>query len=181
MTLPLNRGPVRVVAPAAEPLTLSETKEFLRVPHNDDDSRIADMIITARSLAEQWMKRSLVTQSWKLTFADSICGTIRLPMGPVQSITSVVSISAGDVSTTIPTTAYALSASKDAIVVGSIISGYRIDVTYAAGYGAASVMPKPIKLGMLQHIAAMFDGQMTLAPIPDAVLGYYMPFRELML
>jgi uncharacterized phiE125 gp8 family phage protein len=178
---PLNRGLVRIVAPAAEPLTLAETKEFLRISESDDDSRIVDMILTARSLAEQWLKRSLVTQSWKLTFADSICGTIRLPMGPVQSITSVIATSAGDVATTIPATAYALSAPKDAIVIDSIISGYRIDITYVAGYGAASAMPKPIKLGMLQHIAAMFDGQMTLAPIPDAVLGYYMPFRELML
>lgn len=52
MTLHLHRGLVRIVAPAAEPLTLSETKDFLRVPHDDDDSRIADMIITARTLAE---------------------------------------------------------------------------------------------------------------------------------
>ncbi len=124
MTFHLHRGLVRIVAPAAEPLTLSETKDFLRIPHDDDDSRIADMIITARSLAEQWMKRSLVTQSWKLTFADSIAGTLRLPMGPVQSITSVISTSAGDVSTAIPATAYVLSAGKDSLVIDSIISGY---------------------------------------------------------
>lgn len=181
MTYTQHRGLVRITAPATEPLTLQEAKEFLRVPHDEDDSRITDMIITARSLAEQWLKRSLVTQSWKLTFADQICGTIRLPMGPVQSITSVVTTNSGDVSTTVATTAYALSAAKDAIVIDNIITGTRIDVTYVAGYGAASQMPKPIKLGMLQHIAAMFDGQMTLAPIPDAVLSCYMPFRELAL
>ena len=63
----------------------------------------------------------------------------------------------------------------------SPIYGYRIELVYVAGYGAASAMPKPIKLGMLQHIANMYDGQMTLAPIPDEVLQFYMPFRELAL
>lgn len=181
MTLYLHRGLVRVAAPAAEPLTLAETKEFLRITHEDDNARIGDMMIAARSLAEQWLKRSLVTQSWKLSFEDAICGSIRLPMGPVQSISSVVSSDINAVATTVAAGAYALSPAKDALVVDSIITGTRIDVTYVAGYGSGSQIPKPIKLGMLQHIAAMYDGEMTLAPIPDSVLGYYMPFRELSL
>lgn len=181
MTLFRHRGLVRIVAPAAEPLTLAETKEFLRIPHDDDDARISDMMITARSLAEQWLKRSLLTQTWKATFEDEMCGTIRLPMGPVQSITSVVSTTISGTPTTLPATAYTLSAAKDAIVIDSIITGWRVDVTYVAGYGSASQLPKPIKLGMLQHVAAMLDGNMTLAPIPDGVLSYYMPFRELAL
>ncbi len=181
MTYHTHRGLVRVVAPAAEPLTLAETKEYLRIPHEDDDTRIADSIITARTLAEQWLRRSLVTQSWKLTYEDAVQGTIRLPMGPVQSITSVVTTTLDNVATTVPATAYTLSVSGDGMVVESIISGARIAITYAAGYGNSSQLPKPIKLGMLQHIAAMFDGQISLAPIPDGVLSLYMPFRELSL
>ncbi|MDX2073481.1 MAG: head-tail connector protein [Alphaproteobacteria bacterium] len=176
-----HRGLVRVTPPTAEPLTLQETKEFLRIPHNDDDSRINDMIVTARSLAEQWLRRSLITQGWKVSFEDAITGTIRLPMGPVQSITSVVTTTVDGVPLTIPTTAYLLSVTQDAIVVDNIISGHRIDITYVAGYGSGSQLPKPIKLGMLQHIAAMLDSEMTLAPIPDSVLPFYTPFRELAL
>jgi len=174
-----HRGLVRTVAPVAEPLTVPETKEYLRIPHDDDDSRISDMIVTARSLAEQWLRRSLVTQSWKITFGESVSGTLRLPMGPVQSVTSVITTSAGGVSTTIPATAYALNAAKDGLVIDSVISGYRIDITYVAGYGATSQLPKPIKLGMLHHISVMLDGELMMAPIPDAVLSYYMPYREL--
>ncbi len=176
-----HRGLTRVTAPAAEPVSISEAREYLRISHSDDDARLGDMIITARTLAEQWLKRSLVTQSWKLTFEDCISGTIRLPMGPVQSIYSVVGNSIENVATTIPATAYALSAAKDALVVDSIITSYRIDITYIAGYGASGQIPKPIKIGMLQHIATMYDGEVSLAPIPDDVLSMYMPFRELAL
>lgn len=181
MTNLRHRGLARVVAPAAEPLTLQETKEFLRIPHDDDDSRIADMIITARALAEQWLKRSLMTQSWKISFEDYLSGTIRLPMGPVQSITSVVATSEEGTPTTLSASAYALSADKDAIVLENIITSHRIDVTYVAGYGSAGQLPKPIKLGMLCHIAAMVDGAVSLAPIPEQVLHYYVPFKEICL
>jgi uncharacterized phiE125 gp8 family phage protein len=181
MTYHYARGLVRVVAPASEPLTVAEAREYLRISHNDDDARISDMIITARTLAEQWLKRSLVTQSWKLTLEDVLKGTLRLPMAPVQSITSIITSTREGDTETIPTTAYALSISGDGLVIDTLITGYRIDITYVAGYGNTSQLPKPIKLGMLQHIAAMVDGQMTLAPIPDAVLSLYMPFRELSL
>lgn len=181
MTLHPMRGLVRVAAPAAEPLTLPETREFLRVANSDDDGRITDMIITARSLAEQWMRRSLVTQSWKLSREDAISGTVRLPMGPVQSITSVVVTPDGGSPQTVDGDAYALSIASDAMVVESLISGDRIDITYVTGYGTSAQIPKPIKLGLLQHVAAMMDGQVTLAPIPDAVLSLYMPFREILL
>jgi len=180
MTLHSPRGWVRITAPAAEPLTLAETKEFLRIPHNDDDGRITDMIITARSLAEHWLKRSLITQSWKLSYENGIRGTIRLPMGPVRSITSVTATT-GDTTATIDSSAYALNVAGDGLVIESIITGDRIDITYSAGYGNASQVPKPIKLGMLQHVAAMLDGQVSLAPIPDQVLSLYMPFREILL
>jgi uncharacterized phiE125 gp8 family phage protein len=181
MTQLYHRGLVRISAPAAEPVTLSETKEFLRITHNDDDPRISDMLITARALAEQWLKRSLVTQTWKVTFENAISGTVKLPMGPVQSISSVATTTIEGDSTMLAGTAYALSAAKDSLVVADLIQGYRIDVTYVAGYGSSSQLPKPIKMGILTHVAAMFDGQAGLAPIPDGVLQYYMPFRELSL
>jgi len=181
MTLHFPHGLVRIAAPGAEPLTLLETKEFLRISHRDDDGRISDMIVTARSLAEQWLKRSLVTQSWKMSVSGGLSGTVRLPMGPVQSITAVVSTTSDNVTSTVPSSAYALSVSGDAMVVEGAISGTRVDVSYVTGYGNGSQIPKPIKLGMLQHVLMMLDGQMTLAPIPNAVLSLYMPFREIML
>ena len=181
MTIHRHRGLVRIVAPAAEPITLGETKAFLRVVQGDDDGRISDMLIAARTLAEQWLKRSFVTQSWKLTFADCMTSGSRLPMGPVASITSVTTTTEDGTPTTIADTSYALSVVKDEIVLDNTLYADRIDVTYVAGYGASNQLPKPIKLGLLSHVAAMYDGTAAMAPIPDHVLSLYMPFRELAL
>ncbi len=181
MTLPRYRGLVRTVAPAAEPLTLLEVRDFLRIAHDDDDARISDLIITARSLAEQWLRRSLLTQTWKLIFEDYMADRIALPMGPVQSVTSVQTRTlAGDI-TAINASSYALSAASDALISASTLYADRIEVVYVCGYGSASQLPKPLKMGLLEHVAAMYDGNMQLAPIPEHVLHYYMPFRELSL
>jgi uncharacterized phiE125 gp8 family phage protein len=181
MTLHRHRGLVRISAPAAEPLTLIETKEFMRIDSSDDDARINDMIIAARTLAEQWLKRSLVTQHWKLSLADCATSGTRLPMGPLQSIASVITTSAAGVTTTLDPSAYAISPAGDAMMLDGTLYADRIDISYIAGYGASGQVPKPIKLGLLQHVAAMYDGTAAMSPIPDPVLAMYMPFRELSL
>ncbi len=181
MTTPRYDGLVRVSAPATEPVTLAETKAFLRITHDDDNARIADMITSARVLAEQWLRKSLLTQSWKLGIEGNISGSLRLLMNPIQAITSVTTFDAALAATVISPSQYALSTAKDKLVMLDTLHGYRTEIIYVAGYGTASDVPKPIKLGILQHVASMVDGSIGLAPIPDSVLQYYMPFRELTL
>jgi uncharacterized phiE125 gp8 family phage protein len=62
MTSHLPRGLERIVPPALEPLTLAETKLYLRVDHPDDDQAILRLIQTAREAAEEYLRRSLLTQ-----------------------------------------------------------------------------------------------------------------------
>src|SRR5688572_29997630 len=82
-----NRLLTRVSAPASEPLTLAEAKLYLRVDHTNEDALIGDMIVAARMTAESWLKRSLISQAWKLSYDDGIPDIVWLPMGPVSSIT----------------------------------------------------------------------------------------------
>ena len=61
-----------------------------------------------------------------------------------------------------------------------------IEVVYVAGYGdAASDVPAPLKLGMMQHIAYLYDQRgdmkdyLQTRAMPPAVQNLYMPFRIL--
>lgn len=80
---------VQTIAPAAEPVTLAEAKLYLRVDGNEEDRLINDLIQSARQQIEQWLRRSLVTQGWKLSqrFVAGQC--LRLSLGPIQMIESV--------------------------------------------------------------------------------------------
>ena len=51
-----------VTPPGAEPLTLAETKAWLRVDHDAEDALIADLIASARGLVEDYLQRCLITR-----------------------------------------------------------------------------------------------------------------------
>ena len=72
----------RVVNPAAEPLTLAETKAYLKVTTSSDDDLITSLIATVRAAAEDFLRSSLITQSWKISYDKYAPACVMLPMGP---------------------------------------------------------------------------------------------------
>lgn len=169
----------RVAAPADEPISLAETKLYLRIDHDHEDLLIHDLIITARMTAEQWLKRSLIKQSWKLAHDACLPECVALPMGPVESITSVTAVNRDNTTQLIDDGAYYLNAGKDTLVFESAVIGFRIEIIYVAGYGAAHDMPRPIKQGMLAHVACMYDhrAEPEYAVLPAQTISLYTPFR----
>ena len=100
--------------PIVEPVSLDDAKAHLRIDHDSDDGLIAAYTAVARSRAEQFMNRALITQTLCYTMSPAqpifaqpgalvnpiifitpiiwptISGApISLPMSPVQSIVSV--------------------------------------------------------------------------------------------
>lgn len=62
------KGSELVTAPAAEPVTVDELKEHLRIPAGDtsEDGVLGDMIAEAREEIEQAAGMALITQTWRL-------------------------------------------------------------------------------------------------------------------
>ncbi len=173
----------RMTAPASEPVTLAEAKLYLRVDNTADDTLIGDMIVAARMAAEHFLRRSLVTQAWKVSYDDYVDVCTPLPMGPVTAITAVESVARDGSTQTVATTAYTLNAAQDAVNFDFIVIGFRVDITYATGYGSASAVPAPIKQGLLAHIASMYDtrGESVDFALPPQAMRLYMPYREVRL
>lgn len=178
-----NRLLTRVTAPASEPVTAAEAKLYLRVDGSDEDALIGDLIVAARMVAENWLKRSLITQAWKVAYDDGIPESVWLPMGPVSSVTSVVIVNHDASMQTVDSTNYWLNAAQNALVLNTSLIGFRVEITYATGYGNAAAVPKPIKQGMLAHIAAMYDcrGEAGEALLPEQTVALYQPYREVRL
>lgn len=55
-----------ITPPATEPLTLAETKAYLKLNDINDDTLISQMITVIRKSCEDWTGRALVTQAWTL-------------------------------------------------------------------------------------------------------------------
>ena len=165
-------------APASEPLTLTEAKNYLKVSGSDDDTLITNLITTVRQAAEKFMKISLISQSWKISYDQYAPSVIRLPMGRAQSITSVTAVARDASTTAINSSTYYLSAGNQNLVFEATVVSHRVDIIYVAGYGAsASDVPYAIRQGMLAHVAAIYDGRAGGSAIPAQAKALYAPYQ----
>jgi uncharacterized phiE125 gp8 family phage protein len=134
---------------AAEPLTTALAKSHLRVSSSDEDTLIDAYVKAARQKVETDTGRALINQTWTLSMdaTPSGCAPIRLPIGPVSSVTSIKSYATDDTETTLSTDVYRLDvAGPHARVVlkdgQSWPTGLRpqnaLLVTFVAGYGASA-------------------------------------------
>lgn len=57
---------ILLTGPTAEPITLADAKQFIRVEHDDDDDVIVALISAARIHIEAQTRRALMTQTWRL-------------------------------------------------------------------------------------------------------------------
>ncbi len=168
---------IRVVEPVSEPVSLSEAKLYLRLDESrDEDVLVKQLIVAAREAAEHYLRKSLITQTWKMAFDGYVPSMVDLMRGPVQSITEVKIIDRDGSFTVVDNANYYLSADKQRICFEISILGHMIEITYVAGFGDSSKVPHSIKQGMLMHIAQMYDDRQAVV-ISSASQSLYNNFR----
>jgi hypothetical protein len=194
-------------APTAEPLSLQEVKEYLRVDDATDERVVQPLITAARQFAEEHMNRALMQQTFTLML-DAVIDQdqplyegmrtapdlnyyknyIVLPKSPVQSVTSVKTFNDSDEATTMAATKYYVDTQREPAKIvlrtgetfpTALRVANAIEVIYVAGYTSAFTIPEPIRLGMLQHIAYMYEhrGDMYEAQgAPSLMKSLYAPY-----
>lgn len=183
---PTELVPVRTVAPATAVVSTAEAKAHLRVDHNDDNTLIDALVQAATDRLDGYngiLGRALVTQTWRADFSGfalSWCywdatryygNVVRLPLGPVQTISSIKYWDTDNADQTVAVTNYALITDATGPIV-VLNQGYswpstynRFDavrVTFVAGYGAASAVPEAIKAAIKLHVEQLYQ------PLSDA-------------
>ena len=167
-------------APAVEPVTVAEVKTYLRIDGESEDGLISSMISAARIAAEKYMKVSIISQKWKLSF-DEICPQeIRLPYGPVVAIDSVKTIDSEATETTFDSDNYYLTSGNLSIYFREIPSGQRVEIIYSTGFGAAADnVPELIKQGIMAHVALMFERKLAVAEVSETAKSLYNVYRNI--
>lgn len=74
--------------PTAEPVTLAEAKAHLAIDFTDHDIMILSMIVAARRHVEEYTRRAIVRQKWRI-YLDAFASEIALAPPPVQEIAQV--------------------------------------------------------------------------------------------
>jgi uncharacterized phiE125 gp8 family phage protein len=168
-----------VTAPLSEPISVQEAKQFLRIDSEFEDALIAKIITSARILVEEYTKRSLITQSWKISFNDFAPKNIRLVRGPVARVTSIIRIDDKNNSQTIPAGNYSLSANNEYLVLNDYITGRQVEINYITGYGTDGTnIPEPLKLAILTLTSRIYERKSEAFKIDDELRSLINNYRS---
>jgi uncharacterized phiE125 gp8 family phage protein len=164
----------RISGSIIEPITLSVAKNYLRVDIADDDALIAELLITARHFAENYIGQALAAQTFEAIFHDELPSFIVLPMSPIASITSIITEDLSGNVATLPTNAYHLSSARYLHFHQYLCASQtRVRYLTANTLGTQS----GLKRAMLAHIAIMYDMRGD-APIPADSINIYNQHKQ---
>lgn len=155
----------------AEPITLAEAKEHLRVVIADEDATITNLIVAARQMVEGRTQRSLVPVSKALAL-PAFCDGVALPGAPFVGVTRVAYTDTNGAQQTLPTTVYEVYPYAEPARL-YLASGQSwpstlprraaVVVNYDIGYATPAEVPAPLKQWMLLAIGAMYENREAIA------------------
>lgn len=171
----------------AEPVTLQEAKDFMRLEgfvddtestteelsdFDFDDALITSMIKGARKKLEKWLGVSLVFHTWKVLM-DNYAGDQELPYGPLTDFTSLT-----DSNGTTYGSSVIVRRGFDFQHLEEPMEGKMVAI-YEAGYEEC---PEEIKLAIMQCVAYWYENRVT-GEIPSIAMstciGYKRPWTWL--
>lgn len=156
-------------APATEPLTRSEVKNYLKVDSTSDDLLIDTLITAARQWVENHCALALLPQTVLETF-DGLPkdGALNLTISPLREVSGIYY---RDNSGVVQTMATGIYRTDSITMPPRIIRQYaqswptledapgNASAIYTAGYNDASAVPAAIKTAMMLTIADMYDNR----------------------
>uniref|UniRef100_A0A6M3K9B5 Putative head-tail connector n=1 Tax=viral metagenome TaxID=1070528 RepID=A0A6M3K9B5_9ZZZZ len=133
---------VLVTPPTYFPVAIDEAKKHLRVDYSSDDAYITGLIAAATDKVEGYLRRRLVTQTWKIFLDEWPAGDIVLPFGKLQSVTHVKYTDTDGTQST-----YYSSAETTYMNIDIDSDPGRIKLNYGYSYPTASLSPdNPIEI-----------------------------------
>ncbi|MFN4272143.1 MAG: head-tail connector protein [Aliihoeflea sp.] len=175
----------RTTAPAAEPVTLAEAKQHLRLDHDGEDGLIEGLIRAAREEVEAATGLALIDQTWRLTLDRvPVTGVVRIARHPVKEILSVTVFGADGEGILVDPATYRLDPHSrparlwfsERPLAKRVMNGVEIDL--AAGFGEAGPdVPDLLKRAMLALVGHWFEFRLpsgpttSRLPFPPAIGG----------
>ncbi len=150
---------------------------MLRLEISDDDTLVTSLIVSAREYAEHTTRRQFVTATWRLIL-DEFPEEISLPLPPLQSVSSILYTDTDGTQQTLASSEYTVdTASEPARICPAFGKDFpstrdeknAVEVTFIAGFGAASAVPQTIKDSMLVYLSWLYENREGESSIPMAV------------
>jgi len=160
---------VVITPPATTPISMATAKAYLKITTTDDDDLITALITAATDFAEKYIKKDLITKTWKTFRDDFFFDEIILRRSPLQTVDRFEYLVA-TVLTPVPSTDFYNTVETDYSRI-ALEDGERfptdgdvrlqsIEIDFKTGFGDTEAdIPEDIKTGLLAHIAMLFENR----------------------
>jgi len=190
----MKHFPRRTVAPTAEPLTVAQLREHLRLDDSESDDYLASLITVVRQQAEDRTERTLMPSTWTLrlpAFPSANGGTIELLRPPLVGVTSVHYLDAAGTQQLVDPGTYWLDTFGEPGTIMPLPGDWpataehpqAVTIDYTAGYASAAAVPAPIRQWMLLAAGDLFEMRLRSSEKPalaqDFADGLLAPYRLL--
>ncbi len=185
---------ILLTPPSAEPWTVAEAKDFLRIEHDDDDTIVAALVAAARGHVEALTRRALLTQGWRFVLdAWPSDGRYAPRMAPLRELAAARVYDAAGHAGAVDTATFVLDAAANVIaapclslpVPGRAAAGIELDVQL--GYGAAVDVPDALRHAVRMLVAHWYENRglaalgASVAVLPAGAGALLAPYRVLSL
>jgi len=187
----INRKIVLNTDTTVEPITTTELKFWGRIDGDYEDTILEGIIKTARKNVEDYIRQTLIQKTLEMHLDSWDYNNYELPLGPVISISSIVTLDEDDSETTYNDDYYYLTKGQpqkvvikqdasDPINTERDFGGYKI--TYLAGYGTtADDVPQAIKDGVLLWATWIYENRDPNPEPPEVVKNALRNFIQIRL
>ena len=160
---------VVVVTPPAHGIDPDTVKAHLRVDHDDDDALIGAYVDAAVSHIDGpngWLGRAIWEQTLELR-QNVFCGPIRLPYGPIQSVTSIKYVDTNGAEQTLAVDQYLLTNGGEVVLAHNVSwpslrgDAEGVRVRYVAGF---ETVPAAITQAVLLMTGDLYKNRETTGP-----------------
>lgn len=162
-------GYLSLVTPAAaDPVSVDEARDHCRLTTDDEDEQLAAWIKAATELGQKRTNKQFITATWKLTLDAFPAWEICLRRSPVQSVTSIVYVDDAGSSQTLSASLYRLVSTVDPPIIEPAYNqswpatrqqAGAVEVTFVAGFGAASAVPARVKQAILLMVGHWYQNR----------------------
>jgi len=160
----------KITAPTETPVDLATAKAHVRVIGTAQDTLITVYLKAATGNLDGKdgiLGRALVTQTWEYSLDAFPSEAIKIPLPPLQSITSIKYLDSAGVEQTLSSARYLVDTSGEPgwVVVDSAgwpetyDSANAVKIRFVAGYGAATEVPWALQAAVLLHVGDLFENR----------------------
>lgn len=143
-----------VTAAVTEPVTLAEAKAQVRVTDTSEDALLGSLITAARETVEQGTGRALAAATYRWASTDDVMEVMRLPLWPVEAVTSVTYKDADGATQTMDSGDYTLDGDRATLTIDTMPDFIEnLSVTFTT---SPSNVPQAAKQAVLLAVADLY-------------------------